>query len=541
MLKATVTCLLAGSLATWLCACSGGGPSGAGSSASIGTGHGVTGAGNGTPTDVVTYHNDAARTGQNLTETELTPGNVSSGSFGLLRILAADGVVDATPLVVSNLSISGAMHDVVYVATENDTVYAYDENSFTLLAQTSLLGSGETAASIAGGCNQVSPQIGVTATPVIDRSAGPNGTLFVVAMSQDAGGSTVHRLHALDLVSLKDRITPVVVQATYPGNSPFSSNGTLTFTARQYKERSALLLSGGQIYTSWASNCDINPYNAWIMSYSEFSLAQTQVINLTPNGTMGAMWNAGGLLADGSGSIYALLGNGTFDAQGDYGNAAVKLTGSSGGLTVADYFAEMNTGTLSASDIDFGSGTPMLLPDQTDASGTTHQLMFAAGKDGNVFVLDRSNLGQFNANVNNVFQQLSGALPNGVYAAPAYFNGSVYVAAVGQPLTAFKFTNAQLSLGSRSSTSFASPGASPAVSANGTSNGIVWATESGTGNPAVLHAYNPANLAQEYYNSRQAPNNRDSFGTGNKYITPVIANGRVLVATPFGVAVFGPF
>jgi hypothetical protein len=360
-------------------------------------------------------------------------------------------------------------------------------------------------------------------------------------MSQDASGTTVHRLHALDLVSLHDRMAPVVIQASYPGNSPFGTNGTLTFTARQYKERSALLLSGGQIYTSWASNCDIDPYNAWIMSYSESSLAQTQVINLTPNGTMGAMWNTGGLLADSSGSIYALLGNGTFDAQGDYGNAAVRLTGSNGALTVADYFTEMNTGTLSAGDIDFGSGSPMLLPDQTDASGVTHQLMFAAGKDGNAFVLDRANLGQFNANVNKVFQQLSGALPNGVYAAPAYFNGSVYVAAVGQPLTAFKFTNAQLSQSSRSSTSFAYPGASPAVSANGTSNGIVWATESGTGNPAVLHAYNPANLAQEYYNSKQAPNNRDSFGSGNKYVTPVIANGRVLVATPSGVAVFGPF
>jgi hypothetical protein len=535
MLKTLMTCLVTVSLVGSLPGCGGSAPSRGASSSR------VSSAGNGTPTDVPTYHNDPGRTGQNLTETVLTPGNVNSASFGLLSVLAADGVVDATPLVVSNLAISGSMRDVVYVATENDTIYAYDENSFALLAQSSLLGAGETAASTTGGCDQVSPRIGVTATPVIDRSAGPNGTLFVVAMSQDAAGNTTHRLHALDLVSLKDRMTPVVVQATYPGSGPNSANGVLTFDPRQYKERGALLLSGGQIYTSWASNCDIDAYNAWIMSYSESSLAQTQVINLTPNGIRGAMWNAGGLLADASGSIYALLGNGSFDTSGNYGNAAVRMTSTGSSLTVTDYFTPTNTLTESDGDIDFGSGSPLLLPDQTDASGITHQLMFAAGKDGNAFVLDRANLGQFNPNVNQVFQQLPGALSNGVYSAPAYFNGSVYIAAVGQPLTAFKFTTAQLSQSSQSSTSFGSPGASPAVSANGTSNAIVWATESGKDSPAVLHAYNPANLAQEYYNSRQAPNNRDSFGSGNKFITPVIANGRVLVATPSGVAVFGPF
>jgi chitodextrinase len=499
--------------------------------------------------DVLTYHNDTMRTGQNLTEYTLTATNVTSATFGLLQILPADDPVDATPLIASQVSISGVAHNVVYVATENDSVYAYDADSFALLAHVSLVGAGETPSDTRS-CYQVKPEIGITSTPVIDRSIGPNGTLFVEAMSKDASGNYYHRLHALDLVTLADNVPAVVIQATASGSGTNSSGGVQTFQPGQYKERGALLAANGQIYTVWASNCDFVPYNGWIMAYNESTLARTVVFNYTPSGTDGAIWNVSGLAADSAGALYGLAGNGTFDttltgtgfpSMGDYGNTAVKMSAGASSLTVTDYFAATNTVAESNVDTDLGSGSPLLLPDQTDSTGTTRHLMIGAGKDGNLLVLDRDNMGKFNATTNQAYQFLSGALPGGLFSAFAYFNGSVYVADVGGTLKAFALTQALLGATptSQSTATFPYPGASPAISANGTSNGILWAVVSGNGGAAVLHAYNPANLAQEYYNSTQAPSSRDAFGNGEKYITPVIVNGKVYVGTPSGVAVFG--
>jgi hypothetical protein len=517
-----------------------------GNSSSSGASTGNTG----TPgtTDVLTYHNDAMRTGQNLTETTLTPTNVTSSGFGVLRILAADNPVDATPLIATQVMIGGSAHDVVYVATEHDSVYAYDVNSGTLLVRVSLLGSGETP-SDTHSCGQVQPEIGITATPVIDRSVGPNGTLFVVAMSENSSGTYFQRLHALDLATLADRMPAVAIQATAPGNGANSAGGVVTFTASQYKERGALLAANGQIYTVWASHCDDDPYNGWILAYNEATLAQTAVLNFTPNGARGAIWNVAGLAADSAGVLYGLAGNGTFDtsltsagfpAQSDFGNAVVKVSASGSALTVSDYFAAPTTVAESNQDIDLGSGSPMLLPDQTDANGATRHLLIGAGKDGNVLLLDRDNLGKFNA-ASRAYQTLNSELPGGLFSAFAYFNGSVYVADVGGTLKAFTLSHALLSATptSQSSATFARPGSSPAISADGSSNGIVWAVVSAPGAPAVLHAYDPANLQQEYYNSTQAAGSRDAFGTGQKFITPVIANGKVFVGTPSGVAVFG--
>ena len=500
-------------------------------------------------TDVLTYHNDTMRTGQNLTETTLTPSNVNSSTFGLLRILTADAPVDATPLIASKVSIGGLTHNVVYVASEHDSVYAYDADSGAALAQVSLLGSGETP-SDTHSCSQVQPEIGITATPVIDRSVGPNGTLYVVAMSKDSSGTYYQRLHALDLVTLADRVPAVVIQATSPGSGPNSTNGILTFQAGQYKERGALLAANGQIYTVWASHCDDMPYNGWIIAYNESTMAQTAVLNYTPSGTQGAIWNVAGLAADSAGVLYGLAGNGTFDStlsdtgfpgHADYGNAAIKVTSTGNALTIVDYFATSNTVSESNSDTDLGSGSPLLLPDQTDATGTTRHLMIGAGKDGNVLLLDRDNLGKFNVTTNQAYQYLASALPGGLFSAFAYFNGSVYVADVGGTLKAFALTQGLLpaSPSSQSAATFGYPGSSPSVSANGASNAIVWAILSAESGAAVLHAYNPANLQQQYYNSTQAANNRDAFGNGQKFITPVIANGKVFVGTPNGVAVFG--
>ena len=499
-------------------------------------------------TDVLTYHNDVARTGQNLTETTLTTSNVTSAKFGKLGFYPVDGLVDAEPLYASQVAVpSNGTHNVLIVATEHGSVYAFDADSGATLWHVSTPKSGETT-SEDHSCGQVTPEIGVTSTPVIDRTGGPNGVVYLVAMSKDGSANYHQRLHALDLALGTELFNgPMDIQATYPGTGDNSNGTDVVFDPGQYKERSALLLLNGVIYTGWASHCDYRPYTGWIMGYNKSTLAQTSVLNVTPNGSEGAIWMAGaGLAADSAGNIYFLDGNGDFDtnlnasgfpSSGNYGNAFMKLS-TSGGLAVADYFEMDNEASENASDTDLGSGGAMVLPDLSDGSGHTMHLAVGAGKDRNLYVVNRDSMGKFSSNNNNIYQQLSGALPGGVWAMPAYFNNVVYYGSVGSPIQAFTITNAKLSPGAtaQTATSFAYPGATPSVSANGTSNGIVWAVENK--NPAVLHAYNAANL-NELYNSNQASGGRDQFGAGNKFITPMIVNGKVFVGTTNGVAVFG--
>jgi hypothetical protein len=493
------------------------------------------------PTDVTTYKYDNNRSGQNVTESVLTTGNVKSSTFGLVRFLSTDGKVDAQPLYLSQLTLQGATHSVVFVATENDSVYAFDANSGAVLWHVSLLGSGETASDPVG-CNQISPTIGVTATPVIDRSAGAHGTLFAVSMSKRAG-SYFQRLHALDLTSGAELgAAPVTIAATYP-----NASGTASFDPQQYAERAALLLSGGTVYTSFTSHCDIRPYGGWVIAFNENTLAQTAVFNAAPNsgGAGPAIWmSGGGPAADASGNVYLLTANGTFETtltpagfpnQSDYGNSFLKLDGAS--LQLLDYFTLRNAVSESSADIDLGSGGIMLLPDLTDASGTTRHLAVGAGKDGNLYVVNRDSMGRFNPSSNNIWQELDGALGSGVWSTPAYFNQTVYYGPAGGPVTAFAIHGAMLSVASAGSAAFPYPGTAISVSANGTGSAIVWAHENSV--PAVLHAYDASDLAHELYNSSQASNGRDQFGNGNKFITPVVADGRVLVGTPSGVAVFG--
>jgi hypothetical protein len=439
------------------------------------------------------------------------------------------------------------LRNVVYVVTENDSVYSYDADTGAALVHVSVLGSGETPSDTRG-CSQVVPQIGITSTPVIDRSAGPNGTVYVVAMSKNAAGEYFQRLHALDLVTLAERPnSPVVIQATYPGTAN-NSVGMTSFQPGQYEERAGLLLLSGTVYTAWTSHCDQTPYNGWIIGYDESTLAQSQVLNVTPNGSEGAIWQAGGgMAADSAGNIYALVANGTFDTtldasgfplQGDYGNAFIKLSSAST-LQVTDYFDMDNTVAESNGDVDLGSGGAMLLPDQTDSTGVVRQLAVGAGKDGHLYVVNRSNLGKFSMSNNAIWEDMPGALPGGIWATPAYFQGTVYYGDVGGTLKAFGIQQALLGKTptSQTSISFAYPGTAPAVSANGSSDGIVWAVQNS--NPATLHAFAAGNLATELYNSNQAANGRDNFGAGNKFMTPSIANGKVYVGTPTGVAVFG--
>ena len=498
--------------------------------------------------NVLTYHNDVGRTGQNLNETILTHANVNSTSFGKKAFLSTDGLVDAEPLYVSSLKIGGVTHNVLYVVSEHDSVYAFDADTFAQLWKVSMIPSGETTSDPVGGCGQVSPEIGITSTPVIDLNAGANGTIYLVAMTKK-GSTYFQRLHALDLTTGADLAgSPVAIQATFPGTGANSNGTSVIFDPKKYKERASLLLLGGVIYTSWASHCDSGPYTGWVMGYSQTSLQQTSVINITPNGNDGAIWMAGaGLAADSTGNIYFLAGNGTFDdtlnssgfpENGDYGNGFVKLSTAGGHLTVADYFTMHNTDSESNGDVDLGSGGAMVLPDLQDNSHNTWQLAVGAGKDSNLYVVNRNMMGKFNiSNDNAIYQELSGALPGGVWSMPAYFNGTVYYGSVNAALQAFPISNAKLTTSApQSSATFGYPGTTPSVSANGTSNGIVWAVQNG--GTAVLHAYDAGNLGTELYNSSQAANNRDNF-SGNKYITPMIANGKVFVGTPTGVMVFG--
>ena len=498
-------------------------------------------------TDVVTYKYDALRTGQNLTETSLTATNVTSATFGLLRNLPVDGLVDAQPLYLSTLIVAGSAHNVVFVATEHDSVYAFDADTGMKLWQASLIGAGESTSDNRG-CSQVAPEIGITSTPVIDRKAGVHGAIYIVAMSKDASSNYHQRLHALDITTgLELPSSPAEIAASY---------GATTFAPGQYKERAALLLNNGTIYTSWASHCDRGAYGGWIIALNESTLAITSALNLAKSASGSgyasqgpSIWmSGGGPAADLAGNVYVLMANGRFESTldaggfpsgGDYGNSFVKISASGGTLAVADYFTMSGEVSESTNDDDLGSGGIMLLPDLPDANANLRHLAVGAGKDGNLYVVNRDSMGKYTSVGNSIWQELDGVLGNGIFSTPAFFNNTIYYGPVGGSLRAFSVTNAMLSSSPTSQTTaqFNYPGTFPVISANGTSNAIVWVIENTA--PAVLHAYAAGNLATEFYNSNQAAGGRDYFGTGNKYIVPVVADGRVFAATTNSVAVFG--
>jgi Immunoglobulin domain/Immunoglobulin I-set domain len=502
----------------------------------------------GSSTDVTTYHYDNLRTGQNTHETVLTHANVNSSTFGLLGSFPVDGHVDAQPLYLSAVAIPGqGTKNVLYVVTEHDSVYAFDADSVTATSATTLwhssvLGTGETSSDDRG-CGQVTPEIGITSTPVIDRT---RNAIYLVAVSKTSGGSYVHRFHALNLTTGAELFGgPTTITATYPGTGANSSNGNVVFDPSQYNERPGLLEVGGTIFTTWGSHCDGGPYTSWVMAYSADTLHQTGVINMVPNGDEGGIWMAGAAPgADASGNVYFIIGNGDFgttlDSNGfpankNCGNCFAKIS-STLPLTLSDYFTPLNTVSESNADTDFGSGGPLLLPDITDSNGQTRHLAVGAGKDQIIYVVDRDNMGKFNSSSDNIYQQISGALSGGVWSKPSYFNGVVYYGAVGDSIKAFPISAGKLATtaSSKSSHTFGYPGATPAISANGTSDGIVWVVENS--NNGVLHAYDATNLATELYNSTQGSNGQFS---ANKFITPMITNGRVYIGTQTSVVAFG--
>jgi FG-GAP-like repeat len=504
-------------------------------------------------TDILTNRGDNARTGLNSTETILTPVSVSSPLFGLLYNNPVDGPVFAQPLYVSNqqIVVGGqplGTHNVLYVATEHDSLYAFDADSGAALWGTSLLRAGESPVQHADiGCvDSPTGEIGITATPVIDRSAGPNGTIFVL-MAGKNGNNFFHRLHAIDLSTGQDRLTPVVIAASVTGTGPAK-----TFVALQQRSRSGLLLANHAIYTAWAGYCDAPPYAGWIIAYNETDLSRAGVLNTDPDGippstdlpdgSGNGIWQSGnGPAADANGNIYVTTGNGPFDTNlngahypthPDFGDSVLKI---SPPLSVADYFTPFNQANDAARDLDLGSAGPIVV-DIPDSSNVIHHLLVQGGKDTNLYVLDRNNLGKFNLNGNSIYQELSRVIPGGAWSSPAYFNGSVYYGGINGPLLRFQFnSHAMLNApSSQTSSTFGYPGATPTISSNGNSNGIVWAYEANSGH-AVLHAYDATNLATQLYDSSSS---NVSIGGAVTFAVPTVCNGKVFVGTSNSIAAF---
>jgi len=431
---------------------------------------------------VFTSHNDQARTGQNLNETILTPASVTSSNFGLKFANPVDARIYAQPLYVSNVAIPGkGTHNVVYVATENDTVYAFDADTQAApLWQTSLLINGGTAVPSSDvWCSDLVPIIGVTATPVIDPTT---NTLYVVAKTKEGlstNPSFFQRLHALDLATGAERPgAPVDIAATVSGRGDGSDGTSIAFDPLWQLNRPGLALVDGVVYIAFGAHCDAPPYHGWLFAYDATQLTPAGVFITTPNGRGGGIWQSGGAIAaDASGNLYLSTGNGTFDANlpggSDLGQSVVKLSQSGAALTVSDYFTPFDQNA--AYDNDLGSGGPLALPDQTDAQFP--HLLVGAGKEGTIYLLNRDNLGRFCngcAGDTQIVQSLRYAL-GANFSTPAIWNSTVYFLAANDVLKAFSLTKGLLSTSPTSQTSkvFDFPGATVSVSANGAANGAL--------------------------------------------------------------------
>lgn len=506
---------------------------------------------------ITTWHDDVARTGMNASETQLTPTNVRSASFGKLFSYPVDGQQYAEPLYVSNLNM-GALgtHDVVFVATQHNSVYAFDADSNAganggLLWHINLGNPATTPSPYIGGrygpWTLVTPYIGIEGTPVIDPAT---NTMYLDSFTNDGPGLYSHHIYAIDITTGNNRVPPVLVQASVPGNGAGSTDGkTVPFIANRQQQRPALTLLNGVVYVAYGSFDDTDPHHGWILGYDAATLQLRQVFNTTPNllnppgpnAGEGPIWQSGaGLSSDGS-SLYAITGNGDFDthlnAQGfpiaaAYADSFIKVSAANDSLNLTDYFTPDNEQALTDADNDLGSAGAMVLPDSAGSAAHPH-LLIGVGKEGVIFVLDRDNLGKFSPTTNQVLQQIP--LHSGSWSNPAYFNGRVYFHGVGDVLKAYSLTNGVLSSNPVASATgtYAYPGATPAISANGTSNGIIWEIQTG----GILHAYDATTLA-ELYNSGQA-GGRDLLGSYVKFTTPTVADGKVFVGTANSVAIFG--
>ena len=511
-------------------------------------------------TNVLTQHNDIGRTGQNVNETILTPANVSGGNFGKLFSVPVDGQVYAQPLYVSNLALPNAgTHNVAFVVTMHDSVYAFDaDTQGAPLWQVSLLDAAHGAAAGATsdpvadvGCDELlGTEIGIMSTPVIDPAT---GVIYVVGRTFE-NGYAVERLHALDITSGAEIVTPATLSAAVAGTGVGSVNGILTFDPKWENQRTGLLLVNGIVYMSFASYCDNGPFHGWVLAYDAKTLTQTSVFTPTPNGTASGIWMSGtGLAADippGSpfGRMFVATGNGTYDAVtpyttniADYGDDVIQLDLTNGVMHVTDAFTPMDQAALEAADKDLSSGGIILLPDQTLA-GHTHQLI-SAGKTGNIYIVDRDSLGGYSTTANNIIKYISPPQIGGLFSVPAYWNNHIYIWSLSGTLSQFDFTNGLMnSYHLQNSTErLTFPGSTPSVSANGTTNGIVWNVNTSaakTNGDADLLAHDATNVAITLYSSA-ANHTRDNPGPAVKFAVPTITNGKVYVAAYGQLSVYG--
>ncbi|HTC91823.1 MAG TPA: Ig-like domain-containing protein [Terriglobales bacterium] len=506
---------------------------------------------------VVTYHNDMSRTGQDISETMLTPLTVNKTHFGRQFSQTVDGYIYAQPLYMPNVNIAGlGVHNVVYVATEHDSVYAFDADSNTgananPLWKVSLIPAGGTTVSSGNdaGCSDLVPEIGITSTPVIDANS---GTIYVVSKTKESG-KFFQRLHALDITSGAEKFGgPVMIQASVKGTGDGSSGGIVTFNALKEHNRTSLLLQNGLVYIGWASHCDNGPYHGWLMAYNPTTLAQVAVFNTSPNSGLSGIWMGGaGLAGDGT-NVFFATGNGTFDVNAggkDYGDSIMSVGPPTAGtppttFPVLSYFTPFNQSSLNGGDVDVGSGGVLLLPTQT---GQHAHLLVQVGKEGAVTLVDRDNMGGYCASCTTrdtqIVQELRGAV-GGTWGMPAFWNNNVYFGGSGDRVKAYSFNAGGSGLlsanpTSRSTVGIGSYGPTPSVSANGNSNGIVWVIQADAYNgpgPAILRAFDATNLATELYNSTQ--NAGDSPGGAVKFTVPTVANGKVYVGTSSQLSVF---
>ena len=502
---------------------------------------------------VFTYHNNLSRDGSNPSEYALTPSNVSTTTFGKLFSCTVDGAIYAQPLWVANLTVGGVNHNVVIVATQHDSLYAFDADvntsPCTPLWHVSLIDaahggsssettvpSGTTGYLVGGGSGDITPEVGVTGTPVIDPSS---HTLYVVSKSVITSGSTFYqRLHAIDLTTGNEKTgSPVTITGTYPGTG--DGGTTTTFSPRQQNQRPGLALVNGVVYIAWASHEDTNPYYGWVIGYNTSNLSQAAVLNISPNVGRGGIWMGGAApSADSSNNLYLITGNANFDAtnttgpHNDYGDSFLKLTSS---LAVSQYFTPSDESNDNAGDNDFGAGGAAILVDQP--TGPVQHLVIGGGKDGYLYLLNRDAMGGLGDS--NAWQRFN--FGNGIFATGAFWNNTFYMAGIYGPLQAYSFNTSTGKFNtanvSQSSATFSFPGSTPSVSSSGTTNGIVWALNNGNYctnqsqgcGPAVLHAYDATNLSTELWDSTMGSGN--AAGNAVKFTVPTVANGKVYVGT----------
>jgi hypothetical protein len=498
---------------------------------------------------IATAQYDNARTGANLLETILTPQNLNVAQFGRIGFLPVDGDVYAQPLYIPHLEIPGkGPRNVLFIATEKDSVYAFDADALSAepLWQVSFVDAKKRISPVSSRdvhCPFIEPDIGITSTPVIDL---PSKTLYTLARTREAeSGRWVFRqkLHALDLATGAEKLGgPVLIQATFQGPKSLLSKGITEFNPLLENQRSALLLARHNVFIAWASSCDVGPYYGWVMSYDAGTLKQTGFLNVSPGAKESGIWQAdAGPAADSDGNIYLITGNGGFTAASggrDYGDSVLKIALTPNGLAVRDYFTPADQAHLNDTDGDFGSGSPILLPDQPPPHP---HLLLAAGKSAKIYELDRDQLGHFHQpNDTNAVQVLPAGAQS--FGAPAYWNGHVFYFLMKDYLRDYALQNGRLSTQpvAKSTTKIDDPG-TPAISANGSKSGIVWILSTkvwnGPDQPAVLFAYDAANVSHELYNSTQNPT-RDGAGNALRFTIPTIANGRVYVPTKHRIDVY---